>query len=54
MYRQHEDPRCLQEMLEQAKYRLIGADPYEAIDIHQEIEELEARINFAWQDEDYE
>lgn len=52
MYRDYEDPKKLQRLLDEARYRLIGADPYEEIDIHEEIEELEQRINFAYQDEE--
>ena len=54
MYRDYEDPYKLQELLTQAEYRLIGADPYEAIDIHEEIADLKERLNFAWQDDEYE
>lgn len=53
MYRSYEDPHRLEELLAEAEYRLIGADPYEAIDIHEEIAELKERINFAWQDDEY-
>ena len=54
MYRDYEDPYRLQQLLDEAKYRLIGADPYEAEDIHEEIAELTDRLNFAWQDDEYE
>lgn len=53
MYRDYEDPKKLQRLLDEARYRLIGADPLEEIDIHEEIEELTQRINFAYQDEEY-
>lgn len=54
MYRQYEDPHMLQERLDEARNRLTAADTdEEAIDIHEEIAELEERINFAWQDIEY-
>ena len=59
MYRQYEDPRALQKMVEQAqeKYnRRIaeGADEEERLDLYNDIEDLKERENFAWQDEEYE
>ena len=65
MYRQYEDPRKLEEELEELKAH--GEELYllaeqegelsgkweEWADIGQEIEELKERINFAWQDEEY-
>ena len=56
MYRQYEDPYTLEERLEQVKQQLAQCDPdsneYEWLCI--EKAELEDRINFAWQDNEYE
>ena len=53
MYRQYEDPRKLEEELKEAKERLNDPD-YEADEYdYERIAELEERINFAWQDEEY-
>lgn len=51
MYRSCENPNKLKEKIAQAKYRLIGADPYEELDIHDEIEELERRLYYACENE---
>ena len=53
MFRNYEDPYRLEQLLTEAKARLIGADPYEAADIYEEIADLKDRINFAWQDDEY-
>jgi hypothetical protein len=58
MYRQYEDPVELQKRLDERKEDLrkayaTGADVYEIMDIELEIEELKDRINFAWQDDEY-
>lgn len=57
MYRQYEDPYKLQQMLEEAleEYdKLDESDDIEAlVDAHEWIEELRERINFAWQDNEY-
>jgi uncharacterized sporulation protein YeaH/YhbH (DUF444 family) len=59
MYRQYEDPRKLEKMLQDAERRLSDAqasgtdDLDRLIDLHQEVEELRDRVNFAWQDEEY-
>ena len=59
MYRQYEDPRKLQEQLDnlkeefQRRKSLGELDPYDYEDYALEIHDLEERINFAWQDEEY-
>lgn len=59
MYRQYEDPWALEERLKQAKERLEQAkqeDPDNddrIIDLVLEVHELEERVNFAWQDQEY-
>lgn len=59
MYRQYEDPWALEERLKQAKERLDQAkqeDPGNddmIIDLVLEVHELEERVNFAWQDQEY-
>lgn len=59
MYRQYEDARALEKVLEEkrAKYEELcneeNADFEELLDLHEEIDELEDRVNYAWQDEEY-
>lgn len=58
MYRQYEDARKLEKQLEELKERLheayvLGADDDVLQDLVLEIAELKERINFAWQDEEY-
>ena len=54
MYRQYEDPAKLQELLDEAKLRAITCDnPYELLDIYEEIWTLQDRLNFAYQDIEY-
>lgn len=59
MYRQYEDPWMLEDRLEDAKRRLEIAEDEDPdnddriIDLLEEIEELKERINFAWQDQEY-
>ena len=58
MYRQYEDPYKLEEQLEELKEELnkaykLGADNYELMDLEINIAELKDRINFAWQDDEY-
>lgn len=58
MYRQHEDPYVLQDRLEEAKANLLKAqdenlDIEIIISLHEDVEMLKERINFAWQDADY-
>ena len=52
MYRQYEDPYALEQQLAEAKERL-AENPYDE-DLALEVHELEERINFAWQDDEYE
>ena len=59
MYRRYEDPWALQDRLEKAKEELEHAkceDPGNddrIIDLVLEVQELEERVNFAWQDQEY-
>ena len=59
MYRQYEDPWKLEDRLKEAKERLELAkleDPDNddrIIDLALEVHELEERVNFAWQDQEY-
>lgn len=66
MYRQYENPRELEQKLQYLKNRKekIEKEMHEekekyqnnqelVNDLEQEISELEQRINFAWQDEEY-
>lgn len=55
MYRQYEDPHKLECRLEEVKAQLAQCDnDDERVDLWLEKEELEERINFAWQDNEYE
>lgn len=57
MYRQYEDPRKLEKMLEDAERRLSDAQAagFEGIEsLYEEVAELRERVNFAWQDEEWE
>lgn len=59
MYRQYENPWKLEDRLEAARERLEIAkqeDPGNdglIIDLVLEVQELEERVNFAWQDQEY-
>ena len=54
MYRQYENPRSLEHELAELKEQLKHtSDEDEIIAIKESIAELEERINFAWQDEEY-
>ena len=54
MYRQYEDPHTLQERLEKIKEEYNKeTDPDKKIDLYEAVAELEERINFAWQDIEY-
>lgn len=58
MYRQYENPYELEKQLEELKEELhkayaLGADVYELEDLELTIAELKERINFAWQDDEY-
>lgn len=59
MYRRYEDPWKLEDRLGNAKKRLEQAkqeDPENIdliIDLANEVESLRERVNFAWQDQEY-
>lgn len=62
MFRQYEDPYALEERLEKAEAKLeelkalaTEDDTYDDayIDAYIEVQELKDRINFAWQDIEY-
>lgn len=58
MYRQYEKPNTLKESLANLKreYKLAlenNADDETLISLHDNIEDLKERLNFAYQDEDY-
>lgn len=58
MYRQYENPYELENRLEKLKKELhkayaMGVDTEDLIDLHMEIADLKDRINFAWQDDEY-
>ena len=54
MYRDYEDPRKLEALLAEAKLRAITCgNPYELIDIYEEIWTLQDRLNAAYQDEEF-
>ena len=55
MYRRYEDPRKLEKQLAKLKRRYRQTqDEYEKMYLAEEIAELTDRVNFAWQDEEYE
>ena len=55
MYRQYEDPYRLEKKLAELKERQLNAtDDGELEYLAEEIAELEERVNFAWQDDEYE
>lgn len=58
MFRQYEDPYKVEQMLKDAERELSDAkargDDVEAlIDLANEVESLRERVNFAWQDDEY-
>lgn len=59
MYRQYEDPWKLEGRLKEAKERLEQAKQEapenidRIIDLAEEVESLRERVNFAWQDQEY-
>ena len=58
MYRQYEDPYQLEDQLAELKEEYCkavekGVDENVLINLHMDINELEERINFAWQDQEY-
>lgn len=55
MYRRYEDPRKLEKQLKKLKRRYKQTqDEDEKMYLAEEIAELTDRVNFAWQDEEYE
>ena len=55
MYRRYEDPYKLEKQLAQLKKRRKKSkDEEEIMYLDMEIAELKDRINFAWQDDEYE
>ena len=59
MYRQYENPWELEEELAKLEYELTmaeyeGASDEEVTDIQMSIYEMKDRINFAWQDNEFE
>ena len=54
MYRAYEDPFKLEKQLEELKQRQAeAADEDDLMWLAEEIAELKDRINFAWQDDEY-
>lgn len=58
MYRSYENPHKLEDMLREKReeyneLRKQGADAHELIELAIEINDLEQRVNFAWQDDEY-
>ena len=59
MYRSYEDPYKVEKMLEEAKRELENAkhdenmDEDMLIELMLEVESLKERVNFAWQDDEY-
>ena len=58
MYRQYEDPYELEQQLKEAREeysrRMEAGEDIEAlIDLAEEINDLEQRVNFAWQDDEH-
>lgn len=58
MYRRYEDPFKLEDELKEKRAEYTrrmeaGADVEDLIDLAIDINDLEQRINFAWQDDEY-
>ena len=54
MYRQYEDPRRLENQLEKVKEQIANCtDEGELEYLYQDKADLEERINFAWQDDEF-
>lgn len=57
MYRRYEDPQKLKRMIARVEEDLDCTDPDEDeerfIDLLNDLEELKERLNFAWQDQEY-
>lgn len=51
MYRRYENPYTLEQQLAEAEKRL--AENPDDGDLYNEVAELKDRINFAWQDDEY-
>lgn len=51
MFRQYENPYTLEQQLAEAEKRLVE-NPDDG-DLYNEVAELKDRINFAWQDDEY-
>lgn len=59
MYRQYEDPYELEKQIKELRREYSNAkennaDENTLIELSQDIHELEERVNFAWQDDEYE
>lgn len=59
MYRQYEDQYELEKQLKELRRKYSNtkennADENTLIELSQDIHELEERVNFAWQDDEYE
>lgn len=60
MYRQYENPYKVERLLHEAKTEYENAKKYNPDDtdllasLAQDVAELEERLNFAWQDDEYE
>lgn len=59
MYRQYEDPYKLEKQLKELRLEYNNAKENNAdedilVELSQDVHELEERINFAWQDDEYE
>ena len=60
MYRQYENPYKVERLLHEAKTAYENAKKYDPDDtdllasLAQDVAELEERLNFAWQDDEYE
>ena len=52
IYRQYEDPYALEQQLAEARKELTENPDNE--DLALKVHELEERVNFAWQDDEYE
>ena len=53
-YRQYENPRELERELAELKAKLpMVTDEDALVSLHESIMEMEDRVNFAWQDEEY-
>lgn len=54
IYRQYENPRELEKELAELKAQIpLVTDEEEMNSLHEAIMEMEDRVNFAWQDEEY-